>query len=85
VSCALRRDSSRVARASGKERSSFWHLRVAQECRAWHAGLSGLSNEGFGWLRVAHIQVARCADSSVHPVRCHFQIQGWSILGAIRD
>ncbi|MCI70288.1 hypothetical protein A2U01_0091551, partial [Trifolium medium] len=44
VSCTLRRNSSRVAHASGEGRSSFWRLRVAQECMAWHAGLSGFSS-----------------------------------------
>ncbi|MCI49459.1 hypothetical protein A2U01_0070703, partial [Trifolium medium] len=41
ISCALRRDSSRVARALSKGRNSFWHLRVAQDCMARRAGLSG--------------------------------------------
>ncbi|MCI58041.1 hypothetical protein A2U01_0079294 [Trifolium medium] len=36
---------------------------------ARRAGLDGFSSVGLGWLRVAQIQVAHCASSSVHPAR----------------
>ncbi|MCI32368.1 hypothetical protein A2U01_0053581, partial [Trifolium medium] len=70
VSRALRRDSPRVARVSGEGRSSLWQQSVAQECMAQRTKLDGFSSVGLGWLRVAHIHVAHCASSSVHPARC---------------